>query len=238
MKRIPARLKSDTKNLSKKELLFSNKENIINYVHKQTDFNDFGLNQKVIPHKFSQIGPRMAKGDLNNDGQEDIIIGSTNVLPTTVLIRKGNKFVDEQFEGLTTKKDYSESDLAIVDINNDGYNDVVAVAGGYENKTESEYKHYLYENHNGTFIQKELPIPSFPASVIRPCDFNHDGYVDLFIGARVKKGMFPYANHSWLIINDKGKLTVNASSRLDLGMVTDATSALAASSICAVSISR
>ena len=99
--------------------------------------------------------------------------------------------------------------------------DVVAVAGGYENK-DSDYKHYLYENHNGTFVRTELPIPAFPASVVRPCDFNHDGYPDLFIGSRVKRGMFPYANHSWLIINDKGKPTVNSASKLDLGMVTDA----------------
>lgn len=34
--------------------------------------------------------------------------------------------------------------------------------------------------------------------------------------------MFPYATHSWLIINDKGKLSVNSTSKLDLGMVTDA----------------
>jgi hypothetical protein len=210
------------KNLNKSDQLFEKSENVIDYTHSQKDFVDFGLDQKIIPHKFSQIGPRMAKGDLNNDGQEDIIIGSTNTLPTTVFLRKGNGFQETKFEGLTTQKEFSESDLAILDIDNDGLNDVVAVAGGYENKDESEYKHYLYENKNGTFVRSDLPIPAFPASVVRPCDFNHDGYVDLFVGARVKKGMYPYSNHSWLIINDKGKLSVNSSSRLDLGMVTDA----------------
>ena len=164
----------------------------------------------------------MAKGDLNNDGREDLIIGSTNTLPTKVFLRKGNGFEDAKLEGLTTQKKYSEADLAILDIDNDGDNDVVAVAGGYENKEESEYKHYLYENRDGKFVRTELPVPEFPASVVRPCDFNHDGFIDLFIGSRVKKGMFPYATHSWLIINDKGKLSVNSSSKLDLGMVTDA----------------
>jgi hypothetical protein len=208
--------------LPKDELLFSKRENVIDYVHEQTDFVDFGLPQKIIPHKFSQIGPRMAQGDIDGDGREDIIIGATNKLPTMVFLRKGNGFEKANFEGLTTDKPFSESDLVVVDINNDGMNDVVAVAGGYENREESDYKHYLYENHNGTFVRTELPIPPFPASVVRACDFNHDGYVDLFVGSRVKKGMFPYANHSWLIINDKGKLSVNSASRLDLGMVTDA----------------
>ena len=90
------------------------------------------------------------------------------------------------------------------------------------NKDENEYIHYLYENHNGKFSAVQLPVPSFPASVVRTCDYDHDGYVDIFIGARVKKGMFPYSNHSWLIHNDKGKLTTDSGTPLDLGMVTDA----------------
>jgi hypothetical protein len=206
----------------KTDLLFQKREDVLNYVHDQTDFVDFELKQTIIPHKFSQIGPRMAKGDLNNDGQEDIIVGATNTLPTTVFLKKGSTFVETKFEGLTNLKEFSESDLAILDIDNDGDNDVVAVAGGYENEQETEYKHFLYENRNGTFVRSELPIPPFSASVIRPYDFNHDGYQDLFVGSRIKKGMFPYATHSWLIINNKGKLSVNSSSKLDLGMVTDA----------------
>lgn len=206
----------------KNDLLFTKLENVINYVHEQTDYIDFGLNQRIIPHKFSQIGPRMAKGDLNNNGLEDLIIGSTNKLPTTVFLRKGKGFEEASIEGLTTKKEFSEADLAIFDIDGDGDNDVVAVAGGYENNQESEYIHYLYENRNGTFIRTPLPIPPFPASVVRPFDYDHDGDIDLFVGARVKKGMFPYSNHSWIIHNDKGKLSVDSASRLNLGMVTDA----------------
>lgn len=34
--------------------------------------------------------------------------------------------------------------------------------------------------------------------------------------------MYPYANHSWLISNDKGKLSADPAARLNLGMVTDA----------------
>jgi hypothetical protein len=195
---------------------------VIDYVHEQTDFPDFFLNQKIIPHKFSQIGPAMAKGDIDGDGHEDLIIGATNKLPATTFLRRGRGFEKAEFAGLTTKKEFSESDIAIVDINNDDYNDVVAVAGGYENQEEKEYKHYLYVNRNGSFTRTELPVPPFPASVIRPCDFNHDGYVDLFVGSRIKKGKYPCSDLSWLIINEKGKLKADSSDSFDLKMVTDA----------------
>jgi hypothetical protein len=53
-------------------------------------------------------------------------------------------------------------------------------------------------------------------------DVDNDGDLDIFIGARVKKGMFPYANNSWVILNDKGRLYVEPWCKIDLGMVTDA----------------
>lgn len=202
--------------------LLSRLENLMDYTHGQDDFNDFALNQAIIPHKFSQIGPCMAKGDIDGDSREDIIAGSSNRQPTKVFLRKGNGFEETVFRGLTTRKQYSESDLAILDTDGDGDNDIVAVAGGYENPDESEYRHILYENREGIFVSHNLPVPSFPASVVRPCDFDHDGDPDLFIGSRVKKGIYPYANHSWVIINKGGTYSADPDFRLNLGMVTDA----------------
>jgi hypothetical protein len=202
-------------------LLLAKVENSLDYTHTQEDYVDFELKQTIIPHKFSQIGPRMASGDLNNDGLADLIIGSTNNRPTEVFLRKGNTFTEAKFDGLTTDKDFAESDLAVFDADKDGDNDVVAVAGGYE-KSEEQYKHYYYENQDNKFIRHELPVPAFSASVVKACDYNHDGFIDLFIGSRVKREMFPYATHSWLVENVKGKFSVSDKLKLDLGMVTDA----------------
>jgi hypothetical protein len=196
----------DVKAILRDDLLFSKSGNVISYIHEQRDFNDFSLNQKIIPHKFSQVGPCMAKGDIDNDGHEDIIIGSTNTQPTKVYLRRNGIFVEVKIEGLTTQKEFTESDLSVMDFDEDGDMDVMAIAGGYENKKESEYVHYLYENRLGTFTRIRLPVPPRPASVIRSFDFDHDGDIDFFLGSRIKRGMFPYADSS-LLINDQGPLS-------------------------------
>ena len=202
--------------------LFEKIENAIDYTHTQADYIDFFQNQRTLQHKFSQIGPCMAKGDLDGDGSDDLFIGGSPDEAACVFLKKGGHFVKTEFPGLTDLKKCAESDLLILDIDGDGDNDVLAAAGGYANEDENDYQHCLYQNNGGTFSRIELPLPPFPASVIRPFDFDQDGDLDLFIGARVKRMSFPLAPPSYILINENGKFSSEKSLSFELGMVTDA----------------
>lgn len=206
----------------KPRYLFTKAKDIIDFTHQEKDYIDFFQGQSIIPHKFSQIGPRITKGDLTNDGQEDLLIGSSNEQPTRLFVRQGHGFIQTELNGLTGGKPGQESDLAILDIDKDGDNDVLAVTGGYVLEDEKAYQHFLYRREGDGFLKEALPLPSFPASVIQIKDFDHDGDSDVFIGCRVKKWGFPTALRSYLLVNENGKLTMEDRFSFDIGMVTDA----------------
>ena len=199
--------------------LFERLKNALEFAHVQADYVDFYQNQRIIQHKFSQIGPCMAKGDIDGDGKEDLVVGGSAQSPTSVFLNKGDRFEKSKFAGLTESRKCLESELLVLDVDGDGDNDVIALAGGYANDNEADYQHVIYINNGGTFSPTPLPLPPFIASVVRPYDFDKDGDTDLFIGARVKRIGFPLAPASYLLVNDGGKFTPQ---KLDIGMVTDA----------------
>jgi hypothetical protein len=201
--------------------IFQPSPGILSYFHQEEDLIDYNFRQNIIPHKFSQLGPRMQQGDLNNDGVDEILIGATNQLPLRAYMMQDGTFREAEFDGLTGPGETTHSDLAILDVDMDGDKDVITLAGGYE-VPDDRYIHYLYRNTEGNYLREVLPVGSFPASVVRPCDIDRDGDQDLFIGARVARGMYPFANDSWILFNDEGRFEVESALKFNLGMVTDA----------------
>ena len=49
-------------------------------------------NEILLPHQTSMFGPNVAKGDLNNDGKDDLIVGGSAESPTTLYLQEGEGF--------------------------------------------------------------------------------------------------------------------------------------------------
>lgn len=203
--------------------LFARQPGVIPYQHEETDFVDFFQNQRTIPHKFSMVGPCMTQGDLNGDGLPDLLIGATDLIPTRIFAQSADGFTPLEIPGLTDSKVCAEADLLLLDVDGDGDNDLISMAGGYMNPQEEDYQHHMYLNQGDHFEARTLPIPPFPASVVKAFDFDHDGDQDLFVGARIKRNAFPLAGPSYLLRNDGGTFVAVPTEGFDLGMVTDAT---------------
>ena len=177
------------------------------YLHQENTFNEFNR-EPLIPHMFSTEGPALAIADINHDGLDDAFIGSSKGVKSGIFIQKpdGN-FERTPLDILDKDSTYEEVDAAWVDVNNDNNTDLVIASGG--NEYYGPDKHLtpvIYLNDGkGHLSGKPDAFDSLyiNASCIAPYDFNSDGYMDLFIGARTIPWEYGRIPQSYLLINDK-----------------------------------
>ncbi|MEJ7675969.1 MAG: VCBS repeat-containing protein [Chitinophagaceae bacterium] len=101
---------------------------------------------------------------------------------------------------------YEDVDAAWVDVNNDGKTDLVIASGGneyYGNDSIQQPRVYLNDDKTHfTKLAHAFDNIFLTASCIAPYDFNGDGFVDLFIGARAVPFEYGQIPKSYLLEND------------------------------------
>lgn len=199
--------------------------------HKENDFVDFNV-QYLIPHEESTRGPKVAVGDINNDGLDDFFVCGAKLQPGCLMVQtKDGKFIKTD-EDLFSKTDSSEQvDAVFFDANNDGFLDLYVVSGGNEyrdgNKNLSDR---LYINNGRGHFElaaNNLPQLLFNKSCVAVADVDKDGDSDLFVGGLANAINYGAPQSSYLLLNDgKGNFKLAGTSVINLnqtGIVTAAT---------------
>ncbi len=196
--------------------------------HTENDFNDF-QHEILLPHKLSNEGPKILTGDVNKDQLDDfILLGAAND-PDKVFIQTNEGTFKRTSQPQLDLDISSESNCgALFDADNDNDLDLMIGVGGNEyQKGFASFAIRFYRNDGkGNFSKDVMGAPQAGGnlSCIRPCDFDRDGDLDLFMGARVVPGNYGLMPRSFLLLNEGGAIWRDVTKELtgNLGMVTDA----------------
>ena len=204
----------------------------IDFVHKENDFVDFDRD-RLIFQMLSTQGPRMTKGDVNRDGQEDIYICGAKDQPGALYIQtKEGSFIKSN-EALLGKDAISEdTDALFFDADGDGDEDLYVCSGGNEfspNATALIDRLYINDG-KGRFTKSPQVLPSYifeSSSCVTAADYDGDGDMDLFVGVRLTPFRYGYPCKGYILSNNGKGIFTDVTEQVapvlkQAGMVTDA----------------
>lgn len=212
--------------------IFKESKSKIAYKNPKQYLRDFDR-QALLISELSHQGPCMTKGDLNQDGLEDIAIGGSAGQATTIYLQQKNgQFLLKENAAFEIDKKSEDTEIIFFDANGDGLEDLYISSGGYHHFRMNDplLQDRLYLNDgkvNFTKSEDVLPQMLTSTSTVAVNDINGDGHLDIFVGGRVVQGRYPESPTSYCLINDgEGKFTNKIETIVpelqQYGMITDA----------------
>jgi len=167
----------------------------LNYIHRENVYDDFA-EEVLLPMRQSTLGPKLAQGDLNGDGAEDLIVGGAAGYATACYFQEDNIFKRRLMPALEADANYEDMGILVLDIDNDGDQDLFITSGGNAFPISSQnYTNRLYLNDgSGSFQRSAQPALAetlASSAMAASADLDGDGTAEIIVANRIKARQYP-----------------------------------------------
>lgn len=149
------------------------------FQHQENPFIDF-TQELLLPHKLSNVGPRMAIADVNGDDLQDLFIGGAAGQSGALFVQNSKGFTRQQSDIFQKDADKEDVDAAFFDADQDGDLDLYVVSGGgqWVDPALTAYRLYLNDGTGQFNLAPDFTAPTSNGSSVVAADFNQDGLTD------------------------------------------------------------